>query len=181
MKRHNENDKNFKKERRPRINNEITAPIVLVITDEGGSEKMSIRDALLAAQEQELDLIEVSPKAVPPVVKIADFGRYQYQLKKKEQKQKSHNKQTEVKTLRFGFRTEGHDIDRLLDQARDFLAERHLVKFIVRLRGRELSNKDYAMTKLKTVVAKLLDEAELEQDLRPQGNQFSMVVRPKRG
>ncbi len=127
-----------------------------------------------------MDLIEVSPKAKPPVVKIDDLGRYLYQQQKKEQKQKSHNKQTEVKMLRFGFRTEKHDLDRLLDRAREFLGERHLVKFVVRLRGRENTNKDYAKKKLIALVAELDDIAEIEQELKPQGNQFSIIVRQKR-
>ena len=170
-----------KKERRPRINEEITSPEVLLISEDGEAQKLSSSAALALAQEEELDLIEVSPKAKPPVVKIGDFGRYQYQAKKKEQKQKAHNKQTEVKTLRFGFRTERNDLDRLLDQAREFLAERHLVKFVVRLRGRENANKEYAKTKLQGVIEELLDVADIEQEVRPQGNQFTAVVRPKKG
>lgn len=104
-----------------------------------------------------------------------------YQQKKKEQKQKAHNKQTEVKMLRFGFRTEQHDLDRLLERAREFLAERHLVKFVIRLRGRENTNKDYAKEKLTAVIEQLMDVAEIEQEVKPQGNQFVAIVRPKRG
>lgn len=183
MKLRNKNRRNQqqKKERRPRINEEINSPEVLLIGDGGDATKMSNADALAKAQAAELDLIEVSPKAKPPVVKIGDFGRYQYQAKKKEQKQKAHNKQTEVKTLRFGFRTEKNDIDRLLDQAKDFLSERHLVKFVVRLRGRENANKDYAKTKLQGVIEQLHEVADIEQEVRPQGNQFTAVVRPKKG
>lgn len=114
-------------------------------------------------------------------MKIADFGRYAYQQKKKEQKQKTQNKQTEVKTLRFGFRTERHDLERLLEHAREFLAERHLVKFVIRLRGREMTNKDYAKEKLDNLVKELLEEAEIEQELKKQGNTFIVIVRPKRG
>lgn len=124
--------------------------------------------------------MEVSPKAKPPVVKITDFGRYQYQLKKKEQKQKTHNKQTEVKTLRFGYRTEGNDLNRMVDRAREFLEERHLVKFIIRLRGRELANKQYARDKLSALVEQIMDVAEIEQEIKPQGNMFSIVIRGKR-
>lgn len=169
----------FRKEKRPRINDEIRAPKVLLVDGEN-TEEMTAEQALARAKEQELDLIEISPKAVPPVVKITDFGRYMYQLKKKEQKQKSHSKQTEVKMLRFGFRTEQHDLDRIAERAREFLAERHLVKLVVRLRGREMTNKDYARQKLYNVVQSLLDVAEIEQEMRTQGNQFNMVVRGKK-
>lgn len=177
--RRNQNNSQ-KKEKKPRSNAEITAPEVLLVAEDGTAETLSLDDALKRAQEEELDLIEVSPKAKPPVVKISDLGRYMYQIKKKEQKQKSHNKQTEVKMLRFGFRTERHDLERLLDQARKFLAERHLVKFVVRLRGRENTNKDYAKQKLHSLVQELADVSEIEQDLKPQGNQFTIIVRPKR-
>lgn len=161
------------------MNAQITAPQVLLIGDEGEAETLSIADALSRAKESEMDLIEVSPKANPPVVKIGDFGHYLYQLQKKEKKQKAHSKQSETKMLRFGFRTEKHDLDRLVDRAREFLAERHMVKFAVRLRGRELTNKDYAIQKLKGLIASLADSSEVEQDVKAQGNQFIAVVRPK--
>lgn len=169
-----------KKERRPRMNEEITAPEVLLVDGEE-SITMTIEEALTRAKEQESDLIEISPKANPPVVKITDFGRYMYQQKKKEQKQKAHNKQTEVKMLRFSFRTEKHDLDRILDRAREFLEERHLVKLVVRLRGREMTNKDYARQKLQGLVQELTEVSDVEQEVKPQGNQFTAIVRPKRG
>ncbi len=161
------------------MNAQITSPTVMLISDEGETETMTIAEALERAKTAEMDLIEVSPKAVPPVVKIGDFGHYLYQIQKKEKKQKASSKQSETKMLRFGFRTEKHDLDRLVDQAKDFLAERHMVKFSVRLRGRELTNKDYAITKLKGLMADLVDFAEVEQEIKPQGNQFIAVMRPK--
>ena len=162
------------------MNDQINVAEVLLVSDDGKAEKMSIDEALRRAREAELDLIEVSPKAVPPVVKIDDFGHYLYALQKKEKKQKSGSKQTETKMLRFGFRTEKHDLERLVDRAKEFLDDRHLVKFVVRLRGRELSNKDYAIQKLKGLLAALADHAEIEQDVKPQGKDFFAVVRPKR-
>lgn len=170
--------KQQKLEKRPRMNEQINVPQVLLVSDDGGAEKLSIADALARAKEMEMDLIEVSPKAVPPVVKISDFGHYLYQLQKKEKKQKAHSKQSETKMLRFGFRTEKHDLDRLVERAREFLGERHMVKFAVRLRGRELTNKDYAIQKLKGLMADLKDVAEVEQEVKMQGNQFIAVMRP---
>ena len=152
----------------------------MLLIDGEESEVMSVEAALARAQEEESDLIEISPTAKPPVVKITDFGRFMYQLQKKEQKQKAHNKQTEVKMLRFSFRTEKHDLDRILDRAREFLSERHLVKLVVRLRGREMTNKDYARQKLNGLVQELMDVSEIEQEVKPQGNQFTAIVRPKR-
>lgn len=126
-------------------------------------------------------MIEVSPKAKPPVVKIGDFGQYLYQINKKEQKQRAHTKQTEVKTLRFGFRTEQHDLDRLIERAKEFFVDRHLVKFVVRLRGRENTNKTYAREKLATLVKDMEDICEVEREIKLQGNQFIVILRSKRG
>ena len=155
-------------------------PKVMLVDDDGKAEVLETAVALARAKELELDLIEVSPKAVPPVVKIDDFGHFLYQIQKKEKKQKSHSKQTEVKMLRFGFRTEKHDLDRLADRAKEFLAEHHLVKFSVRLRGRELTNKDFAVQKLKALMKSLADVADVEQDVKAQGTQFIAVMKPKR-
>lgn len=125
-------------------------------------------------------MIEISPNADPPVVKILDRGSYLYQLKKKEKKQKAHSKQTEVKMIRFGFRTDTHDLERLAKQSRKFLADRHLVKIAVRLRGREFTNQDYAKEKLYNFVQGLLDEADIEQEMKKQGNQYIMIVKAKK-
>jgi translation initiation factor IF-3 len=152
----------------------------MLVTDGGEARVMTNVEALALAQSEGLDLIEVSPKAVPPVVKIGEFGHYLYQLQKKEKKQRSHSKQVEVKMLRFGFRTDKHDLDRLALRAREFLTERHLVKFSVRLRGRELANKEYAIAKLKGLVEGILDVAEIEQEVKRQGDQFIIIVRPKK-
>ena len=165
--------------RRPRINEQIISPEVLLV-GESGSERVPVAEALARARAEELDLIEIAGKVNPPVVKIGDIGQYLYQQQKKERKQKSGSKQTEVKMLRFGFRTEQHDLDRLVDRAREFLGERHLVKFVVRLRGRELGNKTFAADKLKGVVASLTEDAEVEQEMRMQGNNFVVVLRAKK-
>ena len=163
------------------MNEQITAPEVLLIVEGGQAERMTAAAALERARAAEFDLIEVSPKAVPPVVKIGDLGHYLYELQKKEKRQRLHSKQVEVKMLRFGFRTDRHDLDRLVSRAREFLAAHDLVKFSVRLRGREFTNKEYAVTKLQGLLNQLSDAAEVEQEIKQQGNQFIAVLRPKRG
>lgn len=161
------------------MNEQINVPQVMLVHEDGRTEVLQTSEALARAKAAETDLIEVSPKAVPPVVKIADFGHFLYQLQKKEKKQKAHSKQTEVKMLRFGFRTDTHDLNRLSERAREFLADRDLVKFTVRLRGRELANKDFAIAKLKDLIKGILDVAEIEQDVKRQGDQFFAILRPK--
>jgi translation initiation factor IF-3 len=165
--------------KRLRINENIRAKEVRLVTEDS-QDVLPLEEALAKAKEQELDLIEVSPNAVPPVVKILDRGSYLYQLKKKEKKQKAHNKQTEVKMVRFGFRTEKHDLDRLGKQTLSFLADRHLVKVAVRLRGREFTNQEYAKNKLKKFVEDLGEGAEVEQEMKKQGNQYIVIVRGKK-
>lgn len=154
-------------------------PVVLLVGDDGSAEQLSVADAIARAKAQELDLIEVSPKATPPVVKIGDIGHYLYALQKKERKQRVNSKQSEVKMLRFGFRTEQHDLDRLADRAKEFLADRDLVKFVVRLRGRENTNKDFAAQKLRQLIDQMREVADVEQEVKLQGNQFIAVIRPK--
>lgn len=169
-----------KQERRPRINEQISSQQVMLVDDAGETVVMTITEALAKARAQGLDLIEVSPKAQPPVVKIGEFGHYLYQLQKKERKQRTHSKQVEVKMLRLGYRTDKHDVDRLIERAKEFFEERHLVKFTLRMRGRELSNKEYAMEKMKGIVASLEGAAEVEQEIKRQGDQFIVIFRPRR-
>lgn len=165
---------------RPRSNEQIRSPEVLLVGDDGEAQRMPIAEALKMAQEQELDLIEVAAKASPPVVKIGDYGSYLYQLKKKEKRQKSHSKQTEVKAIRFGFRTDVGDLDRQANRVREFLGERHMVKVSIVLRGRELSNKEYGINKLKKFVEGLADAAEVDQPIKRQGNHFIVILRSRR-
>lgn len=153
---------------------------MLLVAEDGAAEKLPIAEALRRAQESGFDLIEVSPKAVPPVVKLGDYGSFLYRLKKKEKQQKSHSKQTEVKVMRFGFRTDTGDLDRLADRSREFLAERNMVKVSVTLRGRELSNQQFAVDKLKKFILGLADVAEVDQPAKKQGNQYIVILRPKK-
>lgn len=167
-------------EKRPRSNEEITATEVLLVYEDGSTARVSSQEALQLARAKEFDLIEISPKAHPPVVKMGNFGQHLYHLQKKERKQRVHSKQREVKMLRMSFRTEKHDLDRIVERTKEFLGERHMVKLVIRLRGRELTNTSYAKEKLTGVVASLADSAEVDQEMKRQGNQFIVVLRPKR-
>jgi len=166
-------------DQRFRINEQIRSKEVRLVSDEA-QEVLPLADAIARAKEQELDLIEVSPNAVPPVCKILDRGSYLYQLKKKEKRARAGSKQTEVKMVRFGFRTDQHDLDRLANQARGFMAEHHLVKVTMRLRGRELTNQEYAREKMKKFVDGLADTADVESPMRRQGNQYMVIMKAKK-
>ncbi len=142
-------------------------------------EIVPIAEALKRAKEAGLDLIEVAPEAAPPVCKILDSGSYLYQLKKKE-KQRSKGKRTEVKMIRFGFRTDTHDLERQAARVREFLEERHLVKVAILMRGRELANQQYARDKLQKFIDGLMDAAEIEQEMRRQGNTYMVIVKVRK-
>lgn len=160
------------------MNEKIRASEVRLVSQDH-QEVVLIAEALRRAKEAGLDLIEVAPEAHPPVCKILNAGSYLYQLKKKE-KQKGKGKHTEVKMIRFGFRTDKHDLERQATRVREFLAERHLVKIAILMRGRELANQQYARDKLQKFVEGLLDGANVEQELRRQGNCFMVIVKAKK-
>lgn len=166
--------------RRPRINQEIRAREVLLVGEKGG-EVLPTEQALTRAQAAELDLVEIVPTASPPVCKILDVGSYLYQMQKKQRKQRKSQKQSEVKVIRIGFRTDTHDLDRQATRGREFLAERHLVKVELIMRGREMTNQEYARQKLQKFVSGLLDAAEVEQAMRKQGNRYNVVLKPRKG
>lgn len=160
------------------MNEKIRASEVRLVSQDT-QEIVPLAEALRQAREAGLDLIEVAPGAVPPVCKILNAGSYLYQLKKKE-KQKTKGRHTEVKMVRFGFRTDRHDLERQASRVREFLAERHVVKVAVLMRGRELANQQYARDKLQKFVDSLMDAAEVEQEMRRQGNCYMVIVKARK-
>lgn len=130
------------------------------------------------AQEKSLDLAEVAPNADPPVCKILDYGKYQYHQKKVEQKHRRQQKQTEVKGVRVGFRTNEHDIETKARQARRFLKQRNMVKVTLVFRGREAQHMDLAKDKLRHFASVLEDIATIEAEPKRQGNTLFMLLAP---
>jgi translation initiation factor IF-3 len=141
---------------------------------------MGLQKASELAMSKEMDLVEVAPKAVPPVCKIMDYGKYLYHQDKLERKQKKMQKRGEVKGIRLGFKTGEHDIDVRVDQARKFLEDRNLVKVVMMFKGREVMYIDMGMGKLKSFYEKLSDIAEVEQMPKRQGNSLLMILTPKK-
>jgi len=141
---------------------------------------MGLQKASELAMSKEMDLVEVAPKAVPPVCKIMDYGKYLYHQDKLERKQKKMQKRGEVKGIRLGFKTGEHDIDVIVDQARKFLEDRNLVKVVMMFKGREVMYIDMGMGKLKSFYEKLSDIAEVEQMPKRQGNSLLMILTPKK-
>ena len=138
----------------------------------------STEDALKMAEEAGLDLVEVAPKATPPVCKILDYGKYLYRLNKQEQKQKKMQKQGEMKGIRITFRIDQHDLETKANRARDFLKDRSNVKVTLVFRGRESAHAELAKAKLDFFIESLKDIAQVEEPPKMQGNQMFMVLVP---
>ena len=122
--------------------------------DEEGNQLgvMTKSEALAAAEQAELDLVEISPNADPPVAKIVDWGKFNYQRTKQLQKNKRNAKNLEVKQMRVGLKISDHDLEVKAKKVRGFLEEGHKVKYILRYRGRELAHKDIGFTLAKKLL-----------------------------
>lgn len=140
---------------------------------------MSRSDALKAAEEAGLDLVEISPNANPPVVKIVDWGKYQYQKMKEAQKNRRSNKQGELKQMRFGMKIGQGDLEIKLRKIREFLAEGHKVRVQVFFRGRENAHRELGYDMIKRIATLLEEDAVLEHEPTMAGRNLSVVIRGK--
>ncbi|MCX7929338.1 MAG: translation initiation factor IF-3 [Chlorobi bacterium] len=165
--------------RKVRINNEITAPVVRVVGVEGGQLGiMPISDALKSAYEHGLDLVEVAPQANPPVCRIIDFGKYQYEQHKREKQQRKQQQQTQLKEIRLKIVTDTHDLDFKARHAREFLLEGNKVKVTVLFRGREITHKEFGEQILQQFWQRLEDVAKFDQPIRAEGRTMTMILAP---
>jgi len=168
-----------------RTNAQIKAPAVQVIDGQGTALGiMQTTRALMLAQEQDLDLVEVSPKAEPPVVKITDYGRMRYQKEKQLQKQKAKQKKIEVKDIRLSLRISQHDLELRAEQAIKFLEKGNKLKIDIVLKGRERQLAGKAIEIMKNFVENLKQKSGLvlmeEQRLTRQMNGFNMIITNKK-
>lgn len=135
---------------RPRINEEITSEEVRVITEKGENLGIMKKDeALKLAKEKNLDLIEISPQANPPVVKIISFDKWRYQKEKEEKENQKKQKTKELKQIQISPRTALNDLLVKVKQVEKFLAEGHKVEINLKLRGRENINQGWALQKME--------------------------------
>jgi translation initiation factor IF-3 len=161
-----------------RINDRISAEKVRLIDENGEMVgEVSLSDALKRAQAVELDLVEISPKANPPVAKILDFHQFKYQKEKETQKAKAKQKKQEIKGIRLSFRIGDHDKEFRLNQAAKFLDDGHKLKLELQLRGREHSRKDLAAQVIEQFVETLSERYNItvEQPVQKQGGKLSLV------
>ena len=140
---------------------------------------MSRQDALKIAEEAGVDLVEISPNADPPVAKVVDWGKFQYQKMKEQQKNRRSNKATDLKQMRFGLKIGANDLEIKLRKIRSFLAEGHKVKILIFFRGREMAHRELGYVLIDRVVAQLENEAILEQKPLMAGRNLSIVIRSK--
>uniref|UniRef100_C6DYJ4 Translation initiation factor IF-3 n=1 Tax=Geobacter sp. (strain M21) TaxID=443144 RepID=C6DYJ4_GEOSM len=162
------------------INQTIRAKEVRVVGAE--SEQLGIlplREALALAESQQLDLVEVSPTAVPPVCRIMDYGKFKYQQAKKLAEAKKKQVQVELKEVKLRPKTDTHDLEFKVKHVRRFLEEGNKAKITVVFRGREITHQELGMAALEKFAAELADIALVEVRQKMEGRSMFMIVAPK--
>ena len=176
---HRREDRTLKKEQE-NINEKIRARQVRVIGADGSQLGiMSLQEALEAAREEGLDLVEVAPNADPPVCKIMDYGKFRYQQSKRSQEAKKKQTVIQVKEVKLRPKTDEHDIQTKLRHIRRFLAQKDKAKVTVIFRGREIAFKDRGEMVLQRVLDELKDEVVVEMPPKMEGRNLVMILAPK--
>ncbi|MBR6813527.1 MAG: translation initiation factor IF-3, partial [Tidjanibacter sp.] len=159
------------------MNDEITAPTVRVVGEElEGALVLPIREALRLADEKELDLIEISPKADPPVCRLADYQKFLYQQKKKAKELKAKSVKVVIKEIRFGPQTDDHDYNFKLRHAQNFIKEGAKVKAYVFFRGRSIVFKEQGEILLLRFATDLEEIAKVEMMPKLEGKRMTMML-----
>lgn len=163
-----------------RLNREITASEVRLISDGMEPAVYSLADALKLAEEQGVDLVEISPNAVPPVCRIIDYRKFLYERKKKEKEQKAKAKQSEVKEIRFTPNTDEHDFDFKAKHAEKFLQEGNKVKCYVQFKGRAIMFQERGELLLLKFAERLAEVGSLESMPKMEGRRMLAIFTPKK-
>ena len=160
------------------MNNSIQASQLRVVDEDGNQLGiLSKVEALRLAEERGLDLVEISPNAKPPVAKIVDWGKFNYQKTKQQQKNRRAVKASELKQMRFGLKISEHDLGVKLKKVTGFLEAGHKVKIVIFYRGREMAHKDIGFTLAQKVITDYGDAIVVEQAPQLAGKQLSFVIR----
>ena len=163
-----------------RINDEITAPTVRVVGENVEPNLvLPIKEAIRLADEMELDLIEISPKAEPPVCRIADYQKFLYQQKKKAKEIKAKQTKVVIKEIRFGPQTDDHDYNFKLRHAQNFLQEGAKVKAYVFFRGRSIVFSEQGQILLLRFATDLEEYGKVEMMPKLEGKRMTMMLAPK--
>src|SRR5262245_19383512 len=164
-----------------RINHRIRVPEIRVILEEEQLGIMPTHEALRLAEEKGLDLVEISPRAFPPVCRIMDYGKYKYEEAKKKQQQSKRASKVETKEIKFRPKTEEHDMDFKVKHVRRFLEGGNKVRLAVVFRGREITHPQTGMKVLNRVVELCADIATVEATANMEGRRMINVTAPKPG
>ncbi len=168
-------------EREARINGEITAKEVRLLSGTGEQlGVVSLKEALAMAEEQEVDLVEISPTAKPPVCKLMDYGKYKYQQAKKRDEAKKNQKQVQIKEIKFRPGTDEGDYQIKMRNINRFLADGDKVKVTLRFRGREMAHQQLGAQLLERVKEELAEVGTVEQFPKMEGRQMVMMIAPKK-
>jgi translation initiation factor IF-3 len=155
---------------------------VRVIGDDGGQlGVMPTHEAMRLAEEKGLDLVEVSPKAAPPVCRVMDYGKFKYEQSKKTNQAKKHASVIEIKEIKFRPKTDVHDYEFKVSHIRRFLEEGNKVRLVIAFRGREIVHPETGRAMLEKVIKKCSDVAHVEQIPMMDGRRMVMVVSPRPG
>jgi translation initiation factor IF-3 len=164
----------------PRVNQHIRARQVRLIGADGEQlGVVSIKEALAIAAEQELDVVEVSPKSDPPVCKLMDYGKYKYRQSKRARKAKSKQHVVHVKEIKLRPKISEHDYTFKMKHARRFLEDRDKVKVTVIFRGREMAHQDLGRNLMEKFAQDVSDVSFLETPLKQEGRNLVMILAPK--
>ncbi len=167
------------KDRGPRSNNRITSSEVQVITNDGDNLGiLNTNEAILKAKEEGLDLIEIAPKARPPVCKIMDMGKFRYDAQKKANKAKKKQKKIELKEIKLRPVTEVHDYTFKIKNAQKFLSKGDKVKFTIKFKGRELQHSHLGNELMNKIKQDVQEIGRVELQPKFHGKQMIMVIQP---
>ena len=163
------------------INGQIRDKEVRLIGEDGEQKGiMPIKEAMRLAQEAELDLVKIAPKAQPPVCKIIDYGKYRYELARKEKEAKRKQKTVEVKEVRLSPNIDTNDLNTKVNNAKKFISKGNKVKITLRFRGREMAHVQQSKHILDDFAELLKDIAVVEKQPKLEGRSMSMVLTEKR-
>ena len=164
----------------PRVNEDIRVPQVRLIDEAGEMQGvMSMRDALQRAYSVGLDLLEISPNADPPVVKILDFGKFKYESQKKKNEAKKRQKVVEIKEVKVRPNIDENDYQVKMRAMKSFIEEGDKVKVTLRFRGREMAHQEIGIRVLERIRNELVESTKVEQMPRMENRQMIMVLSPR--
>lgn len=175
-----ENGPRREKDDGPRVNGAIIAKQIRVIDASGEMRGvMTVREALALAEEADLDLVEISPNAEPPVCKVLDYGKYKFEMQKKAAEARKKQKVVELKEIKLRPGIDDHDFNIKMKNARSFLEEGDKVKVTLRFRGREMAHQDIAQALLRRVREGLDDIGKVVSEPSFEGRQIVMIIATK--